>query len=355
MKALFPWLAFVVLASAEATIVPHPAVECEPGRTIVWTAATQMVFDRVIGPKSKLGIERVAPPNPLVDRMRAFKWKEEDVLPGDGWFAVVGESTDGLAKDATEKWRKLAGKDEPPFGITGDPQAGARGIAGFAGILRNFEFPTAFIPSKDGRMTWSTGGNPVKYFGSSGYKSGDYGSQVRVLSFRPSKRSCALQLLAKQGDDTMILYIPEESQPMLEAIAWTRAWKAHWPEQEDSAGAWDDKRLHESDDLRIPEIELKRDADLRDSFAGLYAVKAPGTPWFVSQAKSMVSLRVDATGVKFKASASMQMVPLAAAEKQQPVPRRFWFDRPFYLFLWREKAEWPYAAVWFGNAEGLVK
>ena len=35
-------------------------------------------------------------------------------------------------------------------------------------------------------------------------------------------------------------------------------------------------------------------------------------------------------------------------------PRRFVFDRPFFIFLWRDKAEWPYFGAWIGDSSALV-
>jgi hypothetical protein len=41
------------------------------------------------------------------------------------------------------------------------------------------------------------------------------------------------------------------------------------------------------------------------------------------------------------------------APPPKPVPRRFIYDRPFFVFLWREHAEWPYLGVWIGDASAL--
>jgi hypothetical protein len=35
------------------------------------------------------------------------------------------------------------------------------------------------------------------------------------------------------------------------------------------------------------------------------------------------------------------------------VPRRFLYDRPFFVFLWREGAEWPYFGAWIGDESSL--
>jgi hypothetical protein len=35
------------------------------------------------------------------------------------------------------------------------------------------------------------------------------------------------------------------------------------------------------------------------------------------------------------------------------VPRDFHYDRPFFVFLWREGAEWPYVGAWVGDDAGM--
>ncbi|WP_338288465.1 hypothetical protein [Luteolibacter sp. LG18] len=350
MKAPFLWLAWVTVATAEVEVVAHPAVECAPGKTIVWTAAMQAAFDRLIGPKSSTPFDRVDPPNPLVARMRDFRWKEEDVLPKDGWFAVAGPSTLELTEQANAKWRKLVGGEGKPF------SSGGSGLAAFVGIRRDFLFAKEFAPSGAAKLTWQPTGGGVKFFGVKGDASYEFGEQVRVLAFRPSEGTYALQFLSKKGDDTMILYLPKEGQPMMEAIRWVETWKRGWGSAEEAKMEWNEKRLHEGDDLRIPEIQLDAAQDLGAKFSGNLFFKKSQTPWRVAQATTSASLGVDAKGVKFQSTAAMEIRPFGGVtDLQKAFPRRFWFDRPFFLFLWREKAEWPCAAVWFGSVEGLMK
>jgi hypothetical protein len=40
--------------------------------------------------------------------------------------------------------------------------------------------------------------------------------------------------------------------------------------------------------------------------------------------------------------------------QQSSMPRRFIFDRPFLIALWREKAESPYLAVWIGSPDAML-
>jgi hypothetical protein len=336
---------------AEIGIVAHPGVDCSAGTTTVWTGAMQAAFDRMLGAKSSMTLERVVPPNPLVDKMAGFSWKESAVLPKDGWFAVTGDASEKLVDEANQKWQVLAGAGPLPFKYNGS----SGGRAAYVGMKRDFLFKLAFSPSGASRLSWGPEKTPVRFFGARGGVAGDYSESVRVLAYRPIERCMALQLLAKMGDDTLVLYQPAEAQPMIEAMRWVKTWRQGWDKHEGENLDWNDKVLHQMDDLRVPEISLKGHADFGNDFKGEYLFKDAKLPYRVTQAATDMKLEVDGVGVKFEATAEMDVLAFGSSERKSPVPRKFWFDRPFFAFLWRDGAEWPYAAVWFGTAEGLVK
>lgn len=348
-SALLALVSLTVSASAEIVSVPHPDVMVAPGQTVVWTAAMQAAFDRLIGSKASMKFEKVTPDNSLMDRMRAFQWDESKTLPKDGWFALSGPATPELAEKATTAWRKMAGANEPAIKFS-DADGN---LAAVVGISRDFQFKKAFKPSTDTGLMWRGSPEPLKFFGIRSTEAGDYAANVRVLAWHPAKRMQALQLMAKEGDDTMVLYMPEEPQNMLEAVTWVQAWRDEWDKRKGDGLSWDDLRLHEEDDLRIPEIDLDAEASLADSFAGLIQFKGESIPYQVGRADTMTRLQVDATGVKFSSKAEMGMGFGGLPPTPQPRPRRFWFDKPFFLFLWRDGADLPYAGVWFGDTSSF--
>ena len=337
---------------AEIGMVAHPGVDCSSGQTTVWTGAMQAAFDRMLGSKCSMTLDRVEPPNPLVTRMAGFSWKENSVLPKDGWFAVTGDASEKLADEANQKWQGLSGAEAKPFKYNGFSEF----RVAYVGMKRDFVFRKAFSPSGSSRLTWGQDKVPVRFFGAAGEAAGRHAGTVRVLAYRPVEHCMALQLLAKEGDDSLVLYQPSESQPMIEAMRWVKTWRERWDKHEGTELGWDDKCLHSTDDLRVPEIALKGHADFGDDFKGRFWFKDTKVPHGVSQAVTDIKLEVDGIGVKFEAKAKMEMGPFGSSSAVvSPVPRKFWFDRPFFAFLWRDGAEWPYAAVWFGSAEGLVK
>ncbi len=337
------------MARDELKVVAHPDTPCLPKTTVVWTAAMQSAFDRIVGPKSPMVFAEVVPNNRLYAKMLEFSWKEEEVMPDGGWFAVSGPGKQELADQANEKWRELSGGDTKPFTYNGTD------LVAFVGIKRNFLYKKEFIASVQSRMQWGETKEKVRFFGTCGESSGDYSTTVRVLGYVPGKQQYALQCLAKEGDDTMVLFIPNPGQTMLEAMASVRKCRLAWDGREQAENTINDKFLHSMDDLRVPKISLAMKADLTSAFVGAIRFKDSPQPWRMGKAETQGSLEVDSKGVKFEATVQLEVFAGPQDRPKPPIRRQFWFDRPFFLFLWRDGAEWPYAGVWFGSAETLVK
>jgi hypothetical protein len=60
-------------------------------------------------------------------------------------------------------------------------------------------------------------------------------------------------------------------------------------------------------------------------------------------------------GASVRVEASIEEDPFGGYSGPTTVPRRFIYDRPFFVFLWRDGAEWPYFGVWIGDATALQK
>jgi hypothetical protein len=348
MRKVWIFLFGLWIGRAAADIVAHPDVPCNPGEVRIWTAAMQLAADRIVGSKSGRTLERVSPPNPNLDAVAKFQWDETAVLPETGWFVEAGPATEALAARATEKWRMLAGPKAPAFRVVGS------GEAAFAGIKRDFVFRRAFARAGELKLPWGKEKTPVSFFGTCEERSERH-SEVRVLMYQPAERAYALQFPAKEGDDTLVLYLPSETATLKAAMEDVRKWRSEWPRESGGPNA-QDPRLHARDDLRVPVIDLTCEGDLGMQFAGSIYFKGERVPWKIVQAKSSMQLNVDEKGVKFAATATMEAAPFSEAPKKVvPHPRWFWFDRPFFLFLWRDGAEWPYTGVWFGAADHFAK
>ncbi len=57
-------------------------------------------------------------------------------------------------------------------------------------------------------------------------------------------------------------------------------------------------------------------------------------------------------GARVRAVAEGGMDPFGGPPSTYP--RDFSFGRPFFVFLWRDKAEWPYFGAWVGDASAMT-
>ena len=274
------------------------------------------------------------------------------VLPKDGWFAVGGEASAGRVDEANEKWRLLAGARPPPFRYNG----ASGGRAAFVGMKRDFYFKKPFSTSGASHLAWGPGKLLVQSYGAIGGTADEYTGTVRILAYRPVEGCIALQLLGAESDDTLVLYQPAKNQKMIDAMRWVKIWRERWETHEGASLAWNDKFPHRGDDLRFPEIRLGAQTDCSDDFKGAFWLKDVTQSQQVTQAA--ISMRLEANGITAPDSPARAVVESDPPPLSKPVtgvPRRFWINRHFFAFFWRDGAAWPYAAVWFGSSEGLVK
>lgn len=152
----------------------------------------------------------------------------------------------------------------------------------------------------------------------------------------------------------MVLYLPKSAQTMLEAMKSVNRSRQLWKDQAPATNAINDKYLHAKDDLRVPKIALHVTGDLASECVGDITYSGEARPWRITQAVTSVQLNVDAKGVRIQARAVVGAEPFGSPPPA-PTPRQFYFDRPFFLFLWRDAAEWPYAGVWVGDITALEK
>jgi hypothetical protein len=74
------------------------------------------------------------------------------------------------------------------------------------------------------------------------------------------------------------------------------------------------------------------------------------------RAEQKTKFALSEKGAEARVEVSIEAGPFGPAPEPPPVtPRKFIYDRPFFIFLWRDKAEWPYIGVWVGDTTALQK
>jgi hypothetical protein len=162
-------------------------------------------------------------------------------------------------------------------------------------------------------------------------------------------RSHAIQIRCKQANDTVILYLPAKPQDFATACEWLRTWRSQSKPAPEQAGTWDDPFLHRGDEIRIPYVDLESTADLTSKLSGTRFFG--NKPWVIIRAEQLTRFQLHEKGARVRVEASIEAMPFASPPPV--VPRKFIYDRPFFVFLWRDGAEWPYFGAWIGDDSAL--
>jgi hypothetical protein len=340
-------LAILITISARADIlaVPHPSCAFDAKHTVIWTPLFQAAWDSLNAAHPGEGKAVVNPPNKVMDMLDAFAWKAEDVLLKGSWFVHSGSMNAELYEKANQEAQQRWGTK--PFHFAPPPLTD--GYAALAMLSRQVSYVTPFeratyetLPFRVGETT-----QKVKFFGS--VNAVDL-TGVRVIHYSSALGSFALEARCKDADERVIFYLPAKSSTFAEACQTVNKWKKREVyEQEDGSLLQD--RLQSNEEIRIPYVTLHSTANFEPLLQGARTFPNLNVPYFIRKAQQTVYLQLDEKGATVTASAEASTDPFGDAPDSDP--RVFDFDQPFFVFLWREKAEWPYLAVWLGDASAL--
>jgi beta-galactosidase/beta-glucuronidase len=122
---------------------------------------------------------------------------------------------------------------------------------------------------------------------------------------------------------------------------------------EELPGTWADRVLHEGDVVQVPYLSLDVTEDMAGRLRGWRFYGGEGDPWTIRRAEQVTKFELFEKGARVRVETSIESDPFAGDIGPTPVPRRFIYDRPFFVFLWRDGAEWPYFGAWIGDASAL--
>ncbi len=255
-----------------------------------------------------------------------------------------GTATKELIDKANTEAVRMTGEKTGPFLI--DPRPNARIALGL--LDRDLVFKRPLHRSVDAPLVFhaADGTKPqVRFFGTRRKASGSYGGVVSVLSYQA--RSHALQI-ASDGDDSAVFYLAENPVNFSEACGKLREWRSK--KLAGSYGSAQDPNLHEKDDVRIPVLKLANTTDFVPLLNSARYFGRGGDPWQLYKAEQRLNFELTEKGVKLRVEVEIGVEPFGEPPPPPPmVPRFFHYDRPFFVFLWRNGAEWPYFGAWIAN------
>lgn len=345
----------IVSVRAEVTTLVEPSQKMPEGKTVVWSPLFQATWDAM---NVKMGGKpmRVEPANELMKSLDDFKWESEKVMPKGSWKTWAGPATKKFLNQVNEEAAKMTGDADETFQLNNlSPES----IASFGLLNREVEFKESFHKSIKTPMQFGEAKSAVRFFGTKDSSSDSYDKSVRILAFRPIDGSFALEAACKGVDDKVILYMPPrgKEQDFQTACKWLREWKKSFAHDDEALNAWNDRFLHTGDEVRIPYVSLDTMDDFADQLNSGRFYGIAGDPWTIRRAEQKTKFELFEKGARVRVEAVIEMDPFAARSSHSlpPIPRKFFYDKPFFVFMWRDQAELPYLGVWVGDDSVLKK
>lgn len=324
--------------------------ELPAGKTVLWCATFQMVWDELRGRLQVDSVPFESQP-PLAATLDAWHYPRE-ALSHDCYTLMVDGVEPGAADRVAARVREqIPGADSHPSSKTAPD-----GFRVYTYLEKRMPFAQEFERLADGAAFRTEKGEaPVAAFGvvpEKGYGLGTpvFAKQVRILDYVNDEDFIVeLTTNGPQRDRVLLAKIEPES-------TLRRTWEAV-QSRIDSPHQWHDRpHLMSVEPLVAPVLlfNLRRDfeeligatLDLPNSFLDGY---------YIDEAWQNIRLRLDERGADFVSEAEVMIVgefgDTDAPGPPPPRPRRFVFDRPFLIVLREEQAVEPYFIGWIGNAD----
>lgn len=338
-------------AAPAATLTPILQAPVAGNSSVVYCPTFQLAWDRlraVVG--EPVLMQNTSPWVPVLNTSRC----PAADLPDGAWVAMAGYTGSNIHDAIAAVLAETFGNAAPP------PPAPVDGsyMVGYACLQRHLPFSRRFIPFRNRPLTFRGpgGATPVACFGAAGAAAGHHSRQVRIIHFRNDAEFTLQIATGVPGEFTVLARMaPPESLDL--AVAAVRGQlEARWqPTRELRTG---DRTilfantLQPGDTLAIPIIDIK----LRRQYEQLCGetrtfLNAGYERVFLGVACQDLIFRLDQSGAEIRSSATVDGFAAAAPTP----PRRFLFDRPFLVSLWRNGATRPYLALWVNGPDVLAE
>lgn len=321
------------------------------GVTQVWSPLFQASWEK-LNEMQGGKLERVVPPNVLIAQLEEFKWQSKEVMPKDGFAVYAGQANQQFARETAASIKKQFGIEIDSSRVPTIPQ----GKAAYGILLRELKFEKKFFRSQKAALEFRSRAGEVhrvEFFGTAGSHSDDYGKHVKVLQYAPDASSFILSVATDKEGESLIVYRPDRECNFRAAM--DRVKKAIDEPLTGPYGSLNNGSLHRNDVVKIPYVTIDADTDFTEQLRGELHYKGESLPWRVAKAFQVTKFELFEEGARVHVETGIGLEPFGEPPKPPPVsPRSFVCDRPFYVFLWRAGAAWPYLATWIDGGDSLT-
>lgn len=198
----------------------------------------------------------------------------------------------------------------------------------YAMLKKDFEFINSF--DKLGKSAFKDG-IPTEYFGIGNQSNKKVLARGVEVMFYNDPSDYAVKL-ATTGKDEVMLYKNSSNKPF------NYIYSDMLKKQKNFNGKTEFKKV---DELKIPSIEFFEEKVFED----LTGRRIMGTNLVINQAMESVKFDMNNKGVKLKSEAAMTVMTTSLLPPEELVPRLFYFDDTFVIFLKEKEKRSPYFAL----------
>lgn len=282
---------------------------------------------------------RAAVPSPILERLNAEPFPEQDLDPGaySAFAASGGAATVQRVRRASEAGGFDSSEEY-------EAAAAGPGVVAYAQLTKSLSFPVRFEDLE--RL-------PIEFRAAPGEPSitvDAFGIASFDITERPHQRlreqvaihetedrsSFVVRLSTDQGDSVLLARV----EP-LESLQST------WEAVTELIDGHEAERLWVRDTLRVPELDFSLRHRFRE-LEGLALASPPFEGQAIQSAMQDLELRLDEVGMVVRSRAQFGVSSAAASG-----PRELVFDRPFLLAAIEEDATTPYLLAWIAHPEIL--
>jgi hypothetical protein len=327
----------IVAPSPPFTIVtPHFEAPIESGRNTIFCSPFQLAWNRM---KNEIIGEdiRLEKPLELVRYLNGSLVAETDIA-GDDYLAMAGygskDIADAINMALKEKFGENASRIEDVFN---DEDV----VLAYAFLLKEMQFENPFEDFEHPLdFNWKDESANVEAFGFFDFDDSLHGplrDQVEIIDYR-DRRDFIVRLNAADAGDEIIIARVKPEKTLLGTYETVNARIARI----------EPEPIGERDLLMVPKIDLS----IEHSYAELLGLHLRNEGWedyFIAAAEQDIRFRLDESG------ASVKSQGIFAIKKGPPADFHVLsFCSPFLIYCRKKGAEFPYLAIWVGNAELLV-
>ncbi len=321
------------------------------GETQLWSPLFQASWDKLQAIQNG-ALEKVVPPNAQIQKLEQFQWNEESVMPAGAYAVYGGRATEEFSRQTATAIQKAFNFRIDPRQIPINPLR----VATYGILIREVQFQNKFFRSRNQGLLFQPRAGPKQlctFFGTAGEQSDMYRKAVQILRYEVETGAFILKVSTTTEGESLIIALPESEQSFRSAVELVRN-----AEKSPLSGAYgyiDDSALHREDVVKIPYLNLEAQTDFSGELSGELYYTEKAQPWLVTTAFQAAKLELFESGARVRVQAVTGFEPFGPPpEPPAVVPREFICDRPFFVFLWRDDAEWPYLAAWIDGADCLT-